>query len=243
MNFGTMLDDALAYTKEGVFNNRDRWVKLILAILCLGLPMNGYVMRIYRGEHPAPEVENWGTLFIDGLKLVVVGLIYAIPVFIIMAITYGSILLAALSGSTGRMNSAMISGWSPNLGLVLLMYVVEIAIGVIVPVASIRFARTNSFSEAFNFSAIIDYIGKIGWINYIIALILVSLVIGIPIALLVFGFILLGGIILFTFKVSTIAILGFILAFIIIILALAPLFAVFQARYMTLVYDSAVPAA
>ena len=101
MNFGTMLDDALAYTKEGVFNNRDRWVKLILAILCLGLPMNGYVMRIYRGEHPAPEVENWGTLFIDGLKLVVVGLIYAIPVFIIMAITYGSILLAALSGSTG----------------------------------------------------------------------------------------------------------------------------------------------
>ena len=73
------------------------------------------------GENPAPDVENWGILFIDGLKLIIVGLVYAIPVFIIMAITYGSIILAALSGNTGRMNSAMISGWSPNLGLVLLM--------------------------------------------------------------------------------------------------------------------------
>jgi hypothetical protein len=28
MNFGMMLEDALAYTKEGIFNNRDRWMKL-----------------------------------------------------------------------------------------------------------------------------------------------------------------------------------------------------------------------
>jgi maltodextrin utilization protein YvdJ len=135
----------------------------------------------------------------------------------------------------------MMSGWTPNLGLVLLMYLVEIIIGLIVPVASIRFARTNSLSEAFNVRAILEYIGKIGWINYIIALILVALVIGIPIAILVIGFILLGGITMFMFKVSNIAILGFILALVIIILTLAPLFAVFQARYMTCVYDSAVP--
>ncbi len=49
MDFGTMLDDAFAYTKQGVFENADRWLKLIIAILCLGIPMNGYVMRIYRG--------------------------------------------------------------------------------------------------------------------------------------------------------------------------------------------------
>ena len=46
---------------------------------------------------------------------------------------------------------------------------------------------------------------------------------------------------MFMFKVSNIAILGFIIALIIIILTLAPLFAVFQARYMTRVYDSASP--
>ena len=236
-----MLDDTFAYTKQGVFENANRWLKLIITILCLGIPMNGYVMRIYRGAHPAPEVDNWGSLFVDGLKLMIVGLGYAIPIFILYAITYGSIFLAALSGSSGHIDSAMVSGWAPNIGFVLLMFLVEIAVGLIVPVASIRFARTTSFSEAFNVGAILEYIGKIGWINYILALILIALIIGIPIAILVFGFILLSGITMFMFKVSSIAILGFIIALIIIILPLVPLFAVFQARYMTRVYDSAVP--
>ncbi len=201
------------------------------------------VKRIYRGENPAPEIENWGTLFIDGLKLMLVGLVFVIPVFIVSAITYSSIILAALSGNTRRMSSAMMSGGSPNIGLILFIYVVEITVGVIVPIASIRFARTNSFSEAFNIGAIIEYIARIWWINYIIALILVALVIGIPIALLVFGFILLGGIVMFAFRVSTMVILGFILTLILIILILAPLFAVFQARYIIQIYDSAAPAA
>ena len=68
------------------------------------------------------------------------------------------------------------------------------------PVASIRFARTNSFSEGFNVGAILNYIGKIGWINYIIALVLITLVIAIPICILVLGFILLGGITMVIFK-------------------------------------------
>lgn len=241
MDFGIILDDALAYTRQGVFENTNRWLKLIIAILCLGIPMNGYVMRIYRGIHPAPGVDNWGTLFVDGLKLVIVGLIYMIPVFIIWVIAFGGMLLALFSGSTGHRNSSMMSGWTPNIVLVLLMYLAEIIIGLIVPVASIRFARTGSFSEAFKIGAILEYIGKIGWINYIIALILVALVIGIPIAIIIFGFILLGGITLLMFNVSDGAILWFILAFVLVILALAPLFTIFQARYMTQVYDSAAP--
>jgi hypothetical protein len=149
MDFGMALDDAFAYTKQGVFENANKWLKLILAILCLGIPMNGYVMRIYRGEHPAPEVDNWGTLLVDGLELMIVGLIYAIPIFIIWVITYGGIFLTALSGSPDHLGSAFVSGWTPHIGLVFLMYLVEIIVGLIVPIASIRFARTNSFSEAF----------------------------------------------------------------------------------------------
>jgi hypothetical protein len=151
---------------------------------------------------------------------------------------YGSIFLAAMSESPTHLNAAMKSGGVPNLGLVVLIFIVEIAVGLIMPVASIRFARTNSFSEGFNVGAILTCIGKIGWINYLIALILITLVIAIPIGILVLGFILLGGITMVLFKVSSIAILGFILAMILVILVLAPLFAVFQARYMTRVYDS-----
>jgi hypothetical protein len=194
---------------------------------------------MYRGIQPAPEVDNWGTLFVDGLKLMIVGFFYAIPVFILYAVIYGGLFLSAMSGRTGHVDSAMISGWAPNIGFVLLFFLVEIALGLIVPVASIRFARTNSFSEAFNLGAVINYIGKIGWINYFIALILITLIIAIPIAILFLGFILMGGVVLYLFRVSTGAILGFVIAFILIILTLAPLFTVFQARNMTQIYDSA----
>jgi hypothetical protein len=238
MDFGLILDDTLAYTRQGIFENTERWLKLILAILCLGIPMNGYIMRMYRGLHPAPEVDHWGSLFVDGLKLILLGLVYAIPVFILYAIMYGGIFLAAMSESPTHFDAAVKSGWAPNIGLMVLIFIVEIGIGVIMPVASIRFARTNSFSEGFNVGAILNYIGKIGWINYIIALVLITLVIAIPICILVLGFILLAGITMVIFKLNSIAILGFILATILIILILAPLFAVFQARYMARVYES-----
>lgn len=213
-------------------------MKLILATICLGIPMNGYVMRIYRGAATAPEVDGWGTLFVDGLKLIIVGIIYAIPMMIVWAFLYGSMFSAILQG-----NTAALENWSPNLGLTILLYAIEIIVGIIMPVAAIRFARTGSFSEAFNFGAILDTIKKIGWVNYIIALILITLVIGIPICIIIFALILIGGISMFMLGGSNIALLGFIAAALLIILVLAPLFGVFQARYMTRVYDSAVPEA
>jgi hypothetical protein len=234
MDYSHMLDDAFHYTKKGILGSADRWIKLILAIICLGIPLNGYVMRIYRGADPAPEVDQWGTLFIDGLKLIVVGIIYAIPVMIVGAFVYGGMMLTLMQGNTAAMET-----WSPNVGLLGLMYVVEIIIGIIMPVAAIRFARTASFSEAFNVGAILETIKKIGWINYLIALILITVVIAIPVGIIVFGMILIGGISMYMLGGNTATLFGFIAAAILIILALAPLFTVFQARYMTRVYDSA----
>jgi len=238
MEYGNLLDDALHYTKDGIFSNVNRWMKLIVAIICLGIPMNGYVMRIYRGTDAAPEVDQWGTLFVDGIKLIIVGLIYAIPMMILWAFIYGGMMLAAVQGDV-----AMMQNWSPNLGLLLVLYIVEIIIGIIMPVAGIRFARMGSFSEAFNFSAILTTIKQIGWINYIIALILIALVIGIPVFIIVFAFILMGSISMYMLGGSIVALFGFIGAAILVLLVLMPLFGVFQARYMTKVYDSAVTTA
>jgi hypothetical protein len=146
-----------------------------------------------------------------------------------------------LSLVQGQIDDAAVKSFTPNLVLMILMYIIEIIVGIIMPVASIRFARTGSFSEAFNFSAILETIGKIGWINYIIALILVSLVIAIPICILVVAIILIAGATIFLLKLGLAALLGFIVLGVLLILVLAPLFGVFQARYMTQVYDSAAP--
>jgi hypothetical protein len=240
MDFAEILGDAFAYTREGVFGNTNRWLKLILAIICLGLPFNGYIMRVYRGAQPAPDVDQWGTLFVDGLKLLVVGIVYAIPLLILWVFIYGNLFLAIFSGS---IDETAMAAFAPNLLLMLLFYLVEIAVAVILPVAYIRFARTGTFSDAFNFSAIIETIGKIGWLNYIVALVLVSLVIGIPVFILVFGIILVAGATLLLLNAGFAGLLFFIGLGILLILVLSPLFGVFQARYMTRVYDSAAPAA
>ena len=238
MDYVNVLEDALNYTKEGIVNNMSRWAKLIVSIICLGIPMNGYVMRIYRGTLPAPEVDQWGTLFVDGLKLMIVGIIYTIPILILWILTYGSNLMRLISEG---MNSTAMDSWTPNPGLTLLMYVIEIIVGIMLPVASIRFARTNSFSEAFNFSAIIDTIKQIGWINYLVAIVLIAVLISIPICILIFGLILVGGIIAFALGFNNIVILAIIAIAVLILLVIIPLIGVFQARYMTRIYDSAVP--
>lgn len=234
MEFGALLDDAFSYTKKGILEDLNHWAALILAIICLGIPMNGYVMRIYRGTDTAPDVDRWGTLFIDGLKLVIVGLVYAIPILVVWAFIYGSMTLTLLQG-----NLEAAENFEPNLALLLLMYAVEIAVGIIMPVASIRFARTGRFAEAFNFGAIFGTIGKIGWITYILALIIVTLVIGIPIFILVFGFIIVAGAGIYLTGGGNIALLGLVALFILVMLIISPLIGVFQARYMTRVYESA----
>lgn len=236
MDFGALLDDAFSYTRKGIFGDLNRWAALILAVICLGIPMNGYVMRIYRGTDAAPDVDRWGTLFIDGLKLVIVGLIYSIPILIVWAFIYGGMFMEMAKGNLDAAGT-----FEPNLALLLLMYAVEIAVGIIMPVASIRFARMNSFAEAFNFSAILGTIGKIGWISYLLALIILTLVIGIPIFILVFGFIIVAGAGIYLTGGGNIALLGLVALFILIMLILSPLIGVFQARYMTRLYESAGP--
>jgi hypothetical protein len=131
----------------------------------------------------------------------------------------------------------------PNMALLLLLYIVEIAIAIIVPIAYIRFSRTGSIARAFDLGAIIGTIQKIGWINYLLALVIVALVIGIPVFLLVFGTIIIGGAALYAFTGGRIEFLFAIAGLLILLmLILSPPISVFQARYLTRVYESAEPA-
>src|SRR5208337_3711525 len=213
-----MVHDAFAYAKEGVYERTDRWIRLILGTILLGIPLSGYIIRIYRGATPAPAVEDWGALFIDGLKLMVIGLIYAIPVIIIALAPYFFRHATALAPApVGTVQPFDMGAAGQTVGLVFLS------------IASIRFARTRDFFEAFNFRAIIGHIGKIGWLTYILALIVLLLIIGLPLFIVEMIVIFMG------FFVGHIFIaLGL---FLLLILIIAPLLSTFQARFMTRVYD------
>lgn len=207
-----MLGDSFSYAKDAVWGKWVQWILLAISTIIFPLIM-GYMVRIYSGVKPAPEPGNWVGMFIDGLKLFVIGFIYAIPLFIIMAIFMVPAFMAANGGDP------LLALGSLGIGL-LLVLIVGIIISLISAIGIIRFAHTDSIGQAFAFGAILEHIGKIGWGSYIIALIILWIV-GI-----VFGFVvgLLGAI----------PVLGWLITFL-----LYPVWAIFAARYMTLIYESA----
>jgi len=194
----------------------------------------GYMMEIYRGKDPAPELENWGKLFIDGIKLFIVELIYAIPLILVAMIFFGGS-IALMAGGQGS-DALMGAGIGMMLIGLIIFIILAIAIGLIAIFGGIRFARTDSFGEAFNVSAVLAHIGRIGWVNYILALIIVwiVLVVAVMIFLIVMGIV--------SFILALIPLVGWLLALILIAavaVLIGPFIGVFEARYLTLIYDSA----
>jgi len=232
MDYGNMLRDSYAYAKDGVGGNKNKWLMLVIATILLELPLWGYLMKVFRAEKPAPEVQDWGTLFIDGIKWLIVCIIYCIPLFIVYGIMMGIIFAAALSGDSSVAMGAM--GLAGLLGLIaLVLYIITI---LLLPIAAVRFARTGSIGEALQFKTIIAQIGRIGWISYIIALIIVGIVIAIPVAIIEFILMaLMIGLAMIAAELSLLVMLPAAIIF----LALMPLISVFMARYITQVYDSA----
>lgn len=228
MDYGNMIGDSFTYVKEGVLCKAKSWLLLIIATIILTIPLCGYVMNIYRGKTPAPEVENWGKLFIDGILFLIVALIYSLPLlaldFLIVGLAFVSTPMTMASDP-----SAFISGLVGAGLLAILLIIVAIIVALIEPIGLIRFARTGSLGEAFNFSEIVATIRKIGWLSYILALIIVTIVIGIPLVIL--WLVMMGLMVVLDLT-------GFILTILVVLLVL-PVIAVFQARYYTRIYESA----
>lgn len=206
-----MLGDSFEYTKEALIDKWTRWFLLIICAIIFPL-FGGYSVRIMSGAKPAPELENWGSLFIDGIKLIVIGLIYAIPIMIVAFLVFGGAIMALASGS----NSVAVAGVAGLLGGSLIVLILALIIGLISIMGMIRFSRTGSMGEAFNFSAIFETIGKIGWMHYIIAVVVMVVILGVISVIL-----------------GMIPIIGWLLSII-----LMPAFGIFEYRYFTAIYES-----
>jgi hypothetical protein len=219
MDYGAMLGDSFAYAKDTVIGKWTEWLLLIIATLLLAIPLMGYSLKILRGENPAPAVAGWGTLLIDGLKYLVISVIYALPALIILFATLGSALFAAISHDAGSI-LPIICG--VLLGFLLFVLVAFVTF-LVYQIGIIRFSRTGSIAEAFRFRAIIATIGQIGWLPYIFASIIVLIV---------------------EFLVGAVLSVADIIPNLHFVLGLA-LFAplvIFEARWFSRIYDSAVAA-
>ena len=167
MDFGGMLDDSFAYAKDGVWEKWTRWLLLIVSMVIFPFIL-GYIARIYRGKKPAPEPGKWGALFIDGLKLLLVQILYFLPVILLVILAFipmisTLITSGAFSENFGKMTDSQSEQWlssHPELlsaaGVMAVLLLIALVLAIIISVFSflgvVRFARTRSISEAFNFS-------------------------------------------------------------------------------------------
>lgn len=220
MEIGDIISDSIKYPSAA-------WTKVVILGVILIIPIVnfiglGYLFRIikatFAGIDELPDFDEVGELFIDGIKIFIVGLIYAIPVFIIAAIigaliSFGNQSALSTGDFTGFQFFTIITGYT-------IYFIVAIIIGLVEYMAIANMALyEGELGAAFKFSEVLNRISMIGWGKYIgwyIIMVLLALVAG-AISVL-----------------TMIIIIGFILAPIIIF----PYFSMFGARSLALLFAS-----
>lgn len=184
----------------------DRWItKLLIAagILLVGVVLGilivpaivaaallmGYAVEITRrvinGTQPLlPEWDNWQTLIVDGLKVLVIVIVYALPAILVSA-------CLGIPAAILRDNQGYQTGWSALLNTTssCLSFLWSIVLGLVLPAAVAFFAVDGQLASAFRFSDVIAFVRKniqnylvvlvISWAAWLVATIAGSLVCGI----------------------------------------------------------------
>ncbi|MGA2677301.1 MAG: DUF4013 domain-containing protein [Methanobacterium sp.] len=223
MEIGEIINDALRYPTSN-------WTKVfILGVIFVAsfliIPIFlafGYLFRIikatFAGIDELPDFDDLGEMFVDGLKVFVVGVAYAIPLIIISAI------ISAIFGIhyNSAVNAGTFTGF--NVFAYATAYVIYAIIGIIIGLIEYMAIANMALYEgdlaaAFKFNEVLDRIARVGWGKYIIWYI-VMVVLGLIAALI-------SGLLI-------VILIGIIIAPLII----APFFGMFAARSLALIFAS-----
>ena len=169
------------------------WVKLIILGIILIIPIVnliglGYYLRIIKstlaGLDELPDFERVGELFINGIKILIVCIIYAIVPLIFYALSF------AFPGSVFFIIAAI--------------FVIIISIFAYMGIANMAY-YDSEIGAAFRYREILDRIAAIGWGKYILWWIVLMLII------IVAGFIIgiVGGILLYFVLGLPVILLGY----------------------------------
>ena len=216
MDLGGIIENSLEYAKK-LFSDIGRLIILIVLdiIPIVNLIVVGYFAKVVR-ESPSskevPKVEGYGQMFVQGLKLAVVGILYMIiPMILILS-------GVAFAGYGYGYGYGFWSMGPLGIGLAIVGVVAAFFIAIVAAIGIVHMIKQNSFGKAFAFREIVKIIGRVGWGKYLAWIIVVFVL-----ALIV------GGI-------AAIPAVGWIISLII-----SPIFGVFVARSAALVYNEGVP--
>lgn len=135
-------------------------------LLWLYLPLAGYMVRVLRksagGAAPSlPEWDNWGELFMDGLRATLIAVVYLLPVILLyMCVTVlwiGAPFMLALTTdrSASQVSFAPMMGlYGISIFLFALVYVMGLPLGFLALVGISRMAVLGSVSKGFEFTEV-----------------------------------------------------------------------------------------
>ena len=168
------------------------WIKkiliggILLIIPIINLIVGGYYIKTLRGSIEGkpglPEWDDWGDLFIKGLMVAIIVFIYSLIPLIVLFVSIGGALTAAISSGdfSAASMSAIVGG---SMFSVVLMLIVCL----VLPMALSIYAKEDSIGAAFRIGEILSRIKSVPG-DYIITIIvlyallfIVNLVAAIPI--------------------------------------------------------------
>lgn len=166
MNLGDMISNSIKFP----FSDMKRFLGLFLlylsSITIFLFPLTmGYSLRIIeattQGKNELPEFVEWGRMYIDGLKLILISIIYfLIPAILIIL----SVVMISISAS--------------SIVLLIIGLLVFIIINLIYITAVNNMAYEKKLEAAFDFKKILRIIKNMGWLNYFAYVLIAGIIAG-----------------------------------------------------------------
>jgi len=156
----------------------ESWImKIVVGGILLFIPIVNFMVLGYMVEAlkrsadgmdvPLPEWDDFGGKFMKGLMLLVIGIVYTIPIWLVACVLWVLLFVAGAAESDTLLNLVgLISTCASCLYLVWI-----IVVWLVMPAAWIRYAVTGEFMSAFQFGELFSFISA-NVANYIVAIIL-----------------------------------------------------------------------
>lgn len=134
-------------------------------------------------DYKLPEWADWGNLWVKGFLYFLIGVIYSIPLVIILMITVGTALFASfLTAFSGSSPQALVSSFGAVGSTLILLFLVGLLTIYITPMAIMLFVDKGRFSEAFKLGIVFKkaFTSKyfVAWIILIIYSLIIAMVAG-----------------------------------------------------------------
>ena len=234
MDFEEIIKDSQKMILSSVKYSSENWMKIIALgfislialigisniflsfFLIVGFIPAGYLLRIlktsFKGSDELPIFNDWMKMFIDGFKVVMVIMIYAIPV-IIIALILNINQLPTISNFSALYLWGIVTGSNFQIILFFIIGFIEL-----IGIANMAL-YDGEFKEAFNFREIRQRISMINWKRYLAYYILIWII---------------GVITVFISSVTLTLLVGIF----IVPLIIAPYFLVLSTRFLALILAS-----